>query len=286
MTQSKESLQRYRQYLEDLAGTRRGRPEGFFGPGSMAWRVNREAALGLGGLRALLMQVAHPGVAQGVAEHSRYRQQPYQRAYSTLKAQQSIVFGDVAEAVDALLKMYARHMAVSGGTYRALNPHLQTWVWATLIDSALYAYQEFVAPLTEHDAERLYAESRVFGQLLDIPDELMPFSYAAFNAWMQEQMNGDVIRVSGTAEHIAAALLALPTRAARPLNRLWAAATLPDVLRRQYHLPEASRSWPHVARLIRRTVQALPAKWRIVPAYWRAFERCRRGAADEIARPR
>ena len=46
----------------------------------MAWRLNRETVLGLVVLRALLMQVAHPAVAQGVAEHSDFRKRPLARA--------------------------------------------------------------------------------------------------------------------------------------------------------------------------------------------------------------
>ena len=44
-----------------------------FGPGSLTWRVNGEAVLLLGGGRALILQVAHPKVAAGVAEFSDYR---------------------------------------------------------------------------------------------------------------------------------------------------------------------------------------------------------------------
>jgi uncharacterized protein (DUF2236 family) len=47
---------------------------GLFGPDSVTWRIHREDALLLGGGRALIMQVAHPLVAAGVGEHSRYRE--------------------------------------------------------------------------------------------------------------------------------------------------------------------------------------------------------------------
>ena len=40
---------------------------GLYGPASVAWRLNREATLLLGaGPRALLMQIAHPLIAEGV----------------------------------------------------------------------------------------------------------------------------------------------------------------------------------------------------------------------------
>src|SRR4051812_49757710 len=49
---------------------------GLFGPGTMTWRINREGALLLGGGRALVLQVAHPLVAAGVAEVLNYREDP------------------------------------------------------------------------------------------------------------------------------------------------------------------------------------------------------------------
>src|SRR4051794_41573800 len=51
---------------------------GLYGPGSEAWALNREAMLLLGaGPRALLMQLAHPAVAAGVADHSDFRADPW-----------------------------------------------------------------------------------------------------------------------------------------------------------------------------------------------------------------
>jgi uncharacterized protein (DUF2236 family) len=54
---------------------REGDP-GLFGPGSVAWRINAESVLLLGGGRALLMQAAHPLVAAGVADHSDFTAGP------------------------------------------------------------------------------------------------------------------------------------------------------------------------------------------------------------------
>ncbi len=80
-----------------------------FGPGSLTWRVNGEAVLLLGGGRALLLQVAHPGVAAGVAEFSNYRTDPWRRLYRTLDTTLSIVFGDdeTSKAASARLRQSA-----------------------------------------------------------------------------------------------------------------------------------------------------------------------------------
>ncbi|MDP9398691.1 MAG: oxygenase MpaB family protein, partial [Actinomycetota bacterium] len=59
---------------------------GLFGPASTAWSVLRERVVLLGGPAALLLQVAHPLVAAGVAEHSDFRADPLHRLRATLDA--------------------------------------------------------------------------------------------------------------------------------------------------------------------------------------------------------
>ncbi len=56
---------------------------GYFGPGSVIWRVNQEAAVGLGLGRALLLQLAHPFVAQAVADHSTFQDEAEERLAAT-----------------------------------------------------------------------------------------------------------------------------------------------------------------------------------------------------------
>ena len=74
----------------------RGRADaaGLFGPDSEAWRLDREAMLLLGaGPRALLLQIAHPAVAAGVAEHSDFRADPWRRLDGTLRSYLRIIYG-------------------------------------------------------------------------------------------------------------------------------------------------------------------------------------------------
>lgn len=73
-----------------------------YGPGSVTWHVNREAVLLLGGGRALLLQLAHPLVAAGVAAHSNFRSQPLQRLWRTLDLTLTITFADAADVVRAV----------------------------------------------------------------------------------------------------------------------------------------------------------------------------------------
>src|SRR3712207_9141309 len=89
---------------------------GLFGPGTVTWKVNREMVLLAGGGRALLLQVAHPLVAAGVAEHSNYREDPWGRLYRTLDVTTKITFGDTETARETSERLARMHTRVRGVT--------------------------------------------------------------------------------------------------------------------------------------------------------------------------
>jgi uncharacterized protein (DUF2236 family) len=154
--------------------------DGFFGPHSVVWRVDRELAVLLGsGSRALLLQVAHPLIAAAVADHSRYRRDPIGRLRHTLETIYAFAFSDREHATRMVEAINRRHAQVVGtspdGTpYAALDPHLLLWVYATLIDSGLLAYETFVAPLTEAEREQAYLEFQEAAHVWGIPPEIFP----------------------------------------------------------------------------------------------------------------
>src|SRR5258708_7938737 len=118
----------------------RTQPHGFYGRGSEAWALNREAMLLLGaGPRALLLQLAHPQVAAGVADHSDFRTDPWARLRATLRSYLAIVYGTGTAARAEIRRLNALHRTITGPTYRARDPELSLWVHATLVDSTLVA---------------------------------------------------------------------------------------------------------------------------------------------------
>lgn len=80
------------------------------------WRIGRERALLAGGAAALLLQLAHPLVAAGVAEHSDFTADPLHRLRATLDATITIAFGDRAQAAAAAGRVGARDRTVFGRT--------------------------------------------------------------------------------------------------------------------------------------------------------------------------
>src|SRR3954454_15058163 len=121
---------------------------GFYGPDSMMWKINREAVLLGAGPAALLLQVAHPSVAQGVAEHSNFESDPFGRLRRTLMTTMDLVFGDGRRAEAAVRRLNTIHAGVRGEDYRALDPALLLWVQVTLIKTSVEAYSRWVGPLS------------------------------------------------------------------------------------------------------------------------------------------
>jgi uncharacterized protein (DUF2236 family) len=178
---------------------------GFFSDDSVIRRVNGEAVLLLGGGRALLMQLAHPSVAQGVAEHSDFSSNPFARLQRTLEASYTIVFGSVEAAEQTAAGVRAVHDRVRGEGYTANDPELLLWVHATLVDTAMRVYGRFVRPLSHDDAEAFYQQSKTVADLLGCPIDAQPSTLADFRSYVRGMVGS--LEVSGQARALAREVL-------------------------------------------------------------------------------
>src|SRR5882762_9850494 len=133
---------------------------GIFGPRSFTWQIDREAAIFFGAGRALLLQLAHPWVAAAISQHSRTLTDPIGRFHRTFNVAFTMVFGTTGQALSAARRLHRRHAGISGvltersgafvagSSYWANDIAALCWVHATLIDSALVAYQLVNPPLS------------------------------------------------------------------------------------------------------------------------------------------
>jgi uncharacterized protein (DUF2236 family) len=217
------------------------------------------------------MQVAHPKVAAGVAEHSDFEHDPLGRLNRTLELSLALTFGTPAEVRGAAERINPTHRRVTGRDYRALDPELLLWVDATLIDSALLTYRTFVGPLSREEAERYYQEAKPIGGLLGIPRPQYPPTLAGFEDYLERMLAGPV-QPDATGRRLARLVLrprigALPGSAFTPFEVI-TAGLLPEGLRRAYGLP-----WGRPTRALFRTaapflpalLKATPARLRVVP---------------------
>ena len=264
---------------------------GLFGPDSISWRIDREVLVLAGGSCALLMQLAHPAVAAGVAEHSDFRADPFARLRRTLAATYAVVFGSTPRAERAIRRMNAIHAAVEGSVpetgeaYRALDPALLLWVHATLVDTAIRVYDRFVAPLSAAEVQAYYEEASVVASRLGIPAEMLPGTLDGLRAEMERLIESGEVRVTATARSLAPAVLypsRFPPRLAWDLAHLISLSVLPAAIRRGYGIGWSRRRERGVdllASASRRLLPLVPDVLRHVPAARSAERRLARAGA-------
>jgi uncharacterized protein (DUF2236 family) len=178
---------------------------GLYGPESEAWRLNREAMLLLGaGPRALLLQLAHPGVAAGVDEHSDFRSDPWARLQATLRSYLAIVYGTKTAARAEIRRLNELHRSIRGADYAARDPALSLWVHATLVDTTIVAYDAWIEPLSRDARERYYAETLPIGRAFGVPADLLPPDLVAFERYVAQMLGpGGPVHPSDTARELA-----------------------------------------------------------------------------------
>ena len=146
---------------------------GLLGPDSVSWRVIGDAAAFVGGIRALVVQTAHPEVVAGGEDHSRYRNDPFGRLNRTSVYVTETTYGAMPEVEAAVAAVRTAHRPVRGTSergraYSAGHPEMAAWVHNVLTDSFLTTYQAYgPQPLTAAEADRFVAEQARIGALLD-----------------------------------------------------------------------------------------------------------------------
>jgi len=258
---------------------------GLFGPATVTWTVNRELVLLAGGGRALLLQVAHPLVAAGVEQHSDYRRDPWGRLYRTLDLTTKIAFGDEETARRAAARVWGTHGRVHGtadnGTpYDAREPALLTWVWATLVDTALLVYQRAVRPLAADELARYHAEQVRFAEAFGVPAGAAPATPEAFREYW-ERMIAEELCVTDAARAVARSTvsppgLPLPARVPFRLLGVVTAGLLPPTVREDYGFDwgtRRGRAMGASARVVRTLLPLVPKPAREFPAARRASRR-------------
>jgi uncharacterized protein (DUF2236 family) len=271
---------------------------GLFGPGSVTWRVNREGVLLVGGGAALVLQVAHPLVAAGVAEHSNYREDPWGRLYRTLDLTTKIVFGSTKVAEEAGARIRHVHGRVNGVTteaggrypagtpYDARDPELLMWVHATLVHTSLQVYTRYVGSVTIGEQQAYYEEQKALAEQVGVPREHQPETLADFNAYFADMIASDRIAVTDALRDVVGATLRpeLPF-VMRPLVEALNLATtglLPERLRDELGLPWGAnrrRVFDASRVVLARLLPVLPRLMREFPPARSADRRVRRLAA-------
>ena len=247
---------------------------------SVARRINAERVVLFGWSRAILLQLSHPLIAAGVAEHSSFRGGSFTaaaRLHHTIRAMLSLTFGDAAARDETLERIRGIHRRVRGqlaetagpfpaGTpYFADDPDLLLWVHATLLDSIPLAYEHLVAPLTPAERDAYCEEAAHTAIALGARPAEVPRTWVDLRTYVDGMYRSGRLVVSPQAREVAAAVLA-PRMArliapAAAANRLLTVGLLPDPLRQPFGFTwndRRERRLRTVLRMIRGARRAMP----------------------------
>ena len=204
-------------FREIVSGSKDGRPDwvntiafgsgpGLFGPGSAVWQVHGCIATLVGGVRALLLQAAHPAPLSGVAEHSRYESDPLGRLAGTTRWLTVTTFA-ATEVIDReAARVNAMHDHVKGEfknkqghdqSYKAKDPRFLLWVHCAFTDSFLKAHLALGYPI-DQGADTYVAQWSKSAIPLGLTNA--PMSVAELEAALDDFRKNDLANVARTAE--------------------------------------------------------------------------------------
>lgn len=264
---------------------------GLYGPGSTTWNIGREGGLMLSGGAAALMQLAHPFVAQGVADHSRTREDTLGRFLRTFDNVYAMIFGTLEQAISAARRVHTIHERVrgtipeatcglpAGATYAANDREALLWVHATLVANAVRAHELILRPLGAEERETYYQESKRFALLFGLAEDIVPADWAAFERYYEGMIASGAIAPSRAAKEMAAFLLEPPHPAMDSIWRWYGVVTsalLPPALREGFGMRFDERDrklFDASIRALHHLYPRLPARLRFVPAYAEAERR-------------
>jgi uncharacterized protein (DUF2236 family) len=269
------------------------------GVASTGWKLQREIILLAAWAPAILLQLAHPLVARGIADHSTFRDgRRLQRLYHTIQAMLALSFGTEEQARTAAARITAIHDRVNGtlpgpagtfapGTaYSAHDPALLAWVHATLLSMNMRVYELYVGPLSAEEKDRYCAEATSIESYLGIPSGRLPRSAGELERYMDTMFSTRLIAVTDTARSLAHSIVHPPApRVARPMLafiRLVTIGLLPPTIREDYGFAWSPRRQAILrasARLIRTILPLTPPILR----YWPAARRAAAAASGPTA---
>lgn len=247
--------------------------------------VSREAYVFLGAGAAVPLQLAHPAVGLGVAEHSTTPRRPLDRLRTTMTYIYAVTLGSDEERRLIARLVSRAHGPVRSARYDAFDPRLQLWVAATLYQGGAALGEIFHGKLAPERAEALYREAAAYGTTLQMPPGLWPADLAAFQRYWDAALAD--LRIEPAVQAYVRGLLAggaIPgwLRWLMPLQRFVTRALLPPAVRTAYGLDWTGRDqvrWDRFVRIAPRLYAWTPAWLRHLPARWLLRDMRRRIAA-------
>ncbi|HUY10081.1 MAG TPA: oxygenase MpaB family protein [Candidatus Dormibacteraeota bacterium] len=265
---------------------------GLFGPSSATWEVMRQPLLILGAARALLMQSAHPLVAQGALDHSDFAKDPIGRFQRTAGWVTTVVFGTTDEAKAATRAVNRVHRKVlgdlppdnatavwgPGSAYRAQDQDLLLWVHASLIDAMLTTHRAVIGAINQGQGDRFVREWDAVAKLMGLPPGSTWDSEAQMRVWIERQLRHG-LALPGPGSRLVASVILAPGPGGPALAKvtsLITAGMLPSRVRSRFGIPWNAAhevAYRALTLSLRAARPALPRQLRVAPTYEFAMAR-------------
>jgi uncharacterized protein (DUF2236 family) len=191
-------------------------------PGGITWTIAGERMALLAWPRAILLQLAHPLVAAGVAQHSGFRASawaPFERLHATVGAMRELTFGTDEVAARTVRRIQGVHDRVNGTLREAAGPHpagarysahdpaLLLWVHATLVDSHVRILEPILRPFTPEERDRYCREAAPFAVVLGAAPDAVPRTWRALQDYMAAELASGRVTVGADARGLAPDIL-------------------------------------------------------------------------------
>jgi uncharacterized protein (DUF2236 family) len=222
-------------------------------PGGITWTIAGERLALLAWPRAILLQLAHPLVAAGVAHHSTFRASPlapFARLHATVGAFRELTFGSDDAAARVVQRILGIHDRVKGTLQQAAGPHgagapysahdpaLLLWVHATLLDSHVRILEPLLRPFTADERDAYCRDAAPYAVVLGAVADDVPTTWDRLQAYLATQIASGQVTVGADARGLAPAVLRpVWPRLAGPLyapGDLLTVGSLPPAIRDGY----------------------------------------------------
>jgi uncharacterized protein (DUF2236 family) len=190
---------------------------------SVSWRVFKNPlSLFIGGVAAVILELAEPRVRTGVWEHTTFRTDPLRRLRRTGLAAMVTIYGARSKAEAMIARIRRMHDRIAGLTpagevYRANDPELLNWVHGTAAYGFLQAYHRYVRSLSDLERDRYYAEGTVAASLYGASAPTSEAALEMLFAAMARRLERSDVLFEFIAIMRSAPILPLPLRMLQPL---------------------------------------------------------------------
>ncbi|KAA0018488.1 oxygenase MpaB family protein [Antrihabitans cavernicola] len=261
---------------------------GFFGPGSVTWKVwSYPTSAIMGFQRAVTIEFLDPNLNAAVVASGGVKSRPRNRYERTMRYFALVAVGDTAaatKAADILVKVHSLGIGVdpvTGGRYDSNSPKSQLWIHMTAWHSILYCYEVFgPGQLSAAEEAEYWEQCAVAAQCQTIDPDEVPRTRDAvieyFEAWKPR------LAASQTAQSMARMILhtevALPpnqpawaTPVLQPVARLAAMATIstyPQYMRQLFGIRQSAAEDAVVRPAVRALMTAINSNMHLYDAVW------------------